>query len=89
MQKKIITSRSSKFIRFATLTKSWHPVNRNGWWVKFSTYFGSNILLIFTSDTTGQTIIRYFASETLAVQFINYIINTDSTAEFSQEELPE
>ena len=89
MQKKIITSRSSKFIKFATLTKSWHPVNRNGWWVKFSTYFGSNILLIFTSDITGQTIIRYFASEILAVQFINYIINTDPSAEFSQEQLPE
>ena len=89
MQKKILSSRSSKFIRFATLTKSWHPVNRNGWWIKFSTYFGSNVLLIFTSASTGQTIIRYFPDEISAVEFINYIINTDPSADFFQEELPE
>jgi hypothetical protein len=94
MQKKIITTRSSKFIKFATLTKIWHPVERNGWWIKFSTYFDTKtintyVLLMFTSASTGQTIIRYFPNEVLAVEFINYIINTDPTADFFQEELPE
>jgi hypothetical protein len=89
MQKKILTSRSSKFIRFATLTKSWHPVDRNGWWIKFSTYFGTNVLLVIVSTFTGQTIVRHFSNENSAVEFINYIINTNPTTDFFQEELPE
>lgn len=89
MQRKIITSRSGKFIKFATLTKSWHPVNRNGWWVKFSTYCDSNILLTFISAATGQTVIRYFSDESKAVDFINYLINTEPTDEFPQQHLPE
>jgi hypothetical protein len=55
-------------------TKSWYPVNRNGWWIKFSTTFDSNILLLFTSKHTGQTIIRFFSNEDEAVQYINFIV---------------
>jgi hypothetical protein len=89
MHKKIIQSRSAKFLRFASLLKSWQPVNRNGWWIKFSTHSHHNILLTFVSGHTGQTIIRYFGNEIDAVAYINYIINLDSTEELNQEDLPE
>lgn len=54
--------------------KVWNPVNRNGWWIKFSTYKG-NILLLFTSSITGQTVVRFFADEDSAVKFINFIVD--------------
>ena len=60
--------------------KVWNPVNRNGWWIKFSTYKG-NILLLFTSSITGQTVIRFFADEDSAVKFINFIISQNPEEE--------
>ena len=62
--------------------KSFHLIVRNGWAIKFSVYGGENILLIFTSTFTGQTVIRYFDNEDEAVDYINYI-----TAQNPQEEL--
>jgi hypothetical protein len=66
-------------------SKSWFPVNRNGWWIKFSTTFDTNILLVFTSKYTGQTLIRFFAEENDAVKFINYLIEQDSKKEYLDE----
>jgi hypothetical protein len=54
-------------------SRSFAPIIRNGWMIKFSTYRDNNILLIFTSMHTGQTIIRYFNDEEDAVMYINYI----------------
>jgi hypothetical protein len=54
-------------------SRSFSPVVRNGWAIKFSVYRVDNILLIFTSCFTGQTIVRYFIDEDKAVNFINYI----------------
>jgi hypothetical protein len=73
MHKKLIQSRSAKFLRFASLLKSWQPVNRNGWWIKFSTYRDHYILLMIVSKYTAQTIIRYYEDESEAVAFINFI----------------
>jgi hypothetical protein len=53
--------------------KSFQPVVREGWAIKFSTLRENNILLIFTSLYTGQTIVRYFVAEEDAVMFINYM----------------
>lgn len=50
------------------------PVVRNGWVIKFSVYQNSDILLVLTSKYTGQTIVRYFGEEDLAVKFINMVI---------------
>jgi hypothetical protein len=55
-------------------SKSFSPVIKNGWAIKFSTYRDNNILLIFSSIHTGQTIVRYFTDEDDAVMYINYII---------------
>lgn len=71
----------SHYLRLASDIMSFHPVNRNGWWIKFSTFKSHNILLLFTSMYTGQTVVRYFDDEDDAVKFINYIIECDPTEE--------
>lgn len=60
-------------------TQSWTPTERNGWIIKFSIFNGDHILLLFTSKYTGQTVIREFNNEDDAVNFINYIIDLDSS----------
>jgi len=64
-------------------SKSFSPVSRNGWAIKFSVYRDCNILLVFLSLYTGQTIVRYFTEEDEAVKYINFV-----TAQDAQEELP-
>lgn len=59
--------------------KSFKPIVKNGWVVKFSTHQEHNILILFTSVQTGQTIIRYFTDEDSAVNFINFITEKDSS----------
>lgn len=59
-------------------TKSWEPVVRNYWAIKFSVY-KENILLVFTSVFTGQTIIRYYTNEDEACEYINFILHQDPT----------
>jgi hypothetical protein len=61
-------------------SKSWDPVLRNDWAVKFSTYRGY-ILLFFHSIHTGQTVIRHFTDEDQACKYINYILQQDATVE--------
>jgi hypothetical protein len=65
---------SKRHLEVASKTKSWHPVERNGWIIKFSQYRDSNILLFIVSRFTGQTIIRYFPHEDEAVLFINMVV---------------
>lgn len=60
---------------------SFQAVVKNGWAIKFSTHRDSNILLIFTSVYTGQTIIRYFKEEQDAVIFINYMMHKNPEEE--------
>jgi len=74
MQRKTLKlQKSQSFAEIEKKVMSFLPVNRNGWWIKFSTNKDSNILLLFTSMFTGQTIVRFFQEEDEAVQFINYI----------------
>jgi hypothetical protein len=60
-------------------TTYFQPAVRNGWIIKFSVYKNTEILLMFVSKYTGQTIVRYFPEEDLAVKYINMIIAKDST----------
>jgi len=74
MQRKILKpQKSQSFAEIEKKVMSFLPVNRNGWWIKFSTNKDSNILLLFTSMFTGQTIVRFFQEEDEAVKFINFI----------------
>ena len=81
MRNKSIPSVSKKFLEYAVKTKSWHPVERNGWLIKFSIYKNENILLTIVSRYTAQTIIRYFTNEDEACKFINYIVSIDADTE--------
>jgi len=68
-------------------TTYFQPVVRNDWIIKFSVYKNTEILLMFVSKYTGQTIVRYFPDEDNAVKYINMIISKDSTVLQSNGEL--
>lgn len=70
MDKKLLKLDISKELR------SWHPVVRDYWWIKFSNYKG-NILLIVGSTLTGQVVVRHYADENKACDFVNWIIEQD------------
>ena len=72
--------KTEKFLEIESKGITFSPIVRNGWWVKFS-MVQSNILLIFVSEYTGQTIIRYFQSEKPAVDFVNMVIKSDPSEE--------
>jgi hypothetical protein len=74
MQPKTKPIPTKRFLEVSAKTKSWHPVERNGWIIKFSQYRDSNILLFIVSRFTGQTIVRYFSHEDAAVLFINMLV---------------
>ena len=65
---------SKRFLQFAMETQSWHPVERNGWIIKFSVYKGQFVLLAIISQHTGQLIMRHFTNEDDACLFINSIV---------------
>jgi hypothetical protein len=68
---------SKRFLEFAVKTKSWHPVARNGWIIKFSIYEEQSVLLTIISQFTGQFIIRYFGNEDDACKFINQVVSLE------------
>ena len=69
---------TKKFLETAMRTKSWQPVARNGWIIKFSVYRDSNVLLTIISQYTGQVIMRHFTNEDEACMFINLVIALDA-----------
>ena len=69
---------SNRYLEIASKTKSWHPIARNGWIVKFSIYRETNILVTVISQYTGQTILRHFRNEDDACLFINYVLELDA-----------
>lgn len=80
MQKKPLRLKKSQtYLGIQNKTVSFLPVNRNGWWIKFSVFEKHNVLLVFTSMFTGQTIVRYFDDEEKAVDYINFIVESDPT----------
>lgn len=69
---------TKKFIDMALKCKSWKPVARNGWIVKFSTYRDQYVLLTVISQYTEQVIMRHFTNEDEACLFINLITELDA-----------
>lgn len=61
-----------------TMTRSWETVLRKDWLIKFSVYRG-NVLLVFVSSITLQTIIKYFGDEDQACEYINKILSLDAS----------
>jgi len=74
------SSKLTKFQEIKMNSRSWFPVMRNQWIIKFSEHKG-NILLIFVSSMTCQTIVRYFDDEEKACTYINYILAQDASDE--------
>jgi len=66
----------------AIKTKSWMPVARDGWIIKFSIYRDIFILVTIVSQYTGQCIIRQFKDEDEAVMFINMITLLNAEQEY-------
>jgi hypothetical protein len=86
MQKKSSKPENSSHLLMLEIkakSKSFSPVSRNGWAIKFSVYRNCNILLLFTSLHTGQTIVRYFTEEDDAVKYINFVTSKDPQEELS------
>ena len=82
MQKRLRKpQKTESFIETEKKCMSFAPVNRNGWWIKFSTSKDNSILLLFTSMFTGQTIVRFFQEEDEAVHFINFIVENNAAKE--------
>jgi hypothetical protein len=62
---------------------SYKPINRNGWWIKLSIVDEENLLLVFTSMFTGQTVIRHYTNEDDAVAYIHFITECDPDEEIN------
>lgn len=73
MQKKPLTLNQVRYNQVKSDLKFWSPVERNGWYIKFSFLKDEQVLLIFVSAYTCQTIIRYFDNENEAVKYINFL----------------
>ena len=72
---------TKRFLEYAVRTKSWLPVARHGWLIKFSSYKETTILLFIVSQYTGQTVVRYFENEDIACNYINYILDLNPQEE--------
>lgn len=57
--------------------KTYLPVVKNNWVIKFS-ILDCNVLLTIFSMSTAQTIIRYFNNEDDACKFINFILQQNA-----------
>lgn len=71
-------SPSEEFSRVEKFVKSWELVQRNGWAIKISSLNEDNIMLLFASQYTGQTILRYCVGEQEAVATINVITHKNA-----------
>ena len=81
MQKKSLNPESLRSVLLQDIkssSRSFSPIIRNGWAIKFSLYLDINILLVFMSMHTGQTIIKYYDNENDAIKYINYVISKDA-----------
>jgi hypothetical protein len=56
--------------------RTFHPVIRNYWWIKFSTY-KNNVLLVIGSTLTGQITVTYYTDEDRACDFVNWVLEQD------------
>lgn len=56
--------------------RTFHPVIRNYWWIKFSTY-KNNVLLVVGSTLTGQVTITHYTDEDRACDFVNWVLEQD------------
>ena len=73
MTQRKLSKQKNLQLEIQSKSRFYQPVNRNGWWIKFSTYRDHYVLLTIVSRYTAQTIIRYYEDEDDAVAFINFV----------------
>lgn len=61
----------------ARKTKCWNAAKKKNWNVKFSIYDEATILVTIQCRITGQTYLRFFNDEDVAVQFITFVTRLD------------
>ena len=54
--------------------RSFQPIARDYWWIKFSNYKG-NILLFAGSILTGEIVTQHFNDEDDAVMYVNWLFH--------------
>lgn len=54
--------------------RSYQPIVREYWWIKFSNYKG-NILLFAGSILTGEVVTHHFVDEDDAVLYVNWLFH--------------
>ena len=82
MTQRKLSKQKNLQLEIQSKSRFYQPVNRNGWWIKFSTYRDHYILLMIVSRYTAQTIIRYYEDESEAVAFINFITTCNAQHTF-------
>ena len=82
MTQRKLSKQKNLQLEIQSKSRFYQPVNRNGWWIKFSTYRDHYILLMIVSKYTAQTIIRYYENEDEAVTFINFITTCNAQDAF-------
>jgi hypothetical protein len=58
--------------------KSFMPIIKNGWLIKFSLYQDTEVLVVFMSLYTHQVVVRHFTGEDKAVSYINFVVDHDA-----------
>jgi len=67
--------------------RTWQPIMQDYWWIKFSNYKG-NILMFVASMITGQVSTKYFVTEDLAVEYINWLFHQDPSQAINRNYTP-
>ena len=73
MRNKKEKSMSNNFQEYYSKLNSWKLVQRNGWAIKISIITENSIVILFASQYTGQSILRYCSTEDDALEIINTI----------------
>lgn len=71
-------SKKIEFREFSENVNSWKIAQRNGWAIKISTHNDETVMMVFASQYTGQSIIRYCSNQEEAIKIIDYITHKNA-----------
>lgn len=67
-----------EFQEFSENVNSWNIAQRNGWAIKISTYNDENVMILFASQYTGQSMIMYCSNQEEAIKSIDYVTHKNA-----------
>lgn len=71
-------SEKKDFSIVSKFVKSWNLVQRNGWAIKISSLDDENFIIVFVSQYTKQSIVRYCIGEKEAIETIAVITHKNA-----------